>query len=44
LKIIDFDRGIGQIKLPGMKEGKMFMSDQFHYEEEADYLEKVTLY
>ena len=35
LKIIDFDRGIGQIKLPGMKEGKMFMSDQFHYEEEA---------
>ena len=35
LKIIDFDRGIGQIKLPGMKEPKIFMSDQFAREEEA---------
>jgi len=35
LKIIDFDRGIGSIKLPGMKEPKLFMSDQFAAEEEA---------
>lgn len=35
LKIIDFDRGIGSIKLPGMKEAKLFMSDQFATSEEA---------
>jgi hypothetical protein len=35
LKIIDFDRGIGSIKLPGMKESKLFMSDQFDSNEEA---------
>jgi hypothetical protein len=35
LKIIDFDRGIGSVKLPGMKEPKLFMSDQFAAEEEA---------
>lgn len=35
LKIIDFDRGIGSIKLPGMKEAKLFMSDQFSASEEA---------
>lgn len=35
LKIIDFDRGIGSIKLPGMKEAKLFMSDQFAASEEA---------
>ena len=35
LKIIDFDRGIGSIKLPGMKEAKLFMSDQFALSEEA---------
>ena len=35
LKIIDFDRGIGNIKLQGMKEAKLFMSDQFHENEEA---------
>lgn len=35
IKIIDFDRGIGTIKLPGMKEGKLFMSDQFAQDEEA---------
>jgi hypothetical protein len=35
LKIIDFDRGIGSIKLPGMKEARTFMSDQFAAEEEA---------
>jgi hypothetical protein len=35
LKIIDFDRGIGSIKLPGMKEAKLFMSDQFAPSEEA---------
>jgi len=35
MKIIDFDRGIGSIKLPGMKEARVFMSDQFHPDEEA---------
>jgi hypothetical protein len=35
LKIIDFDRGIGSVKLPGMKEAKLFMSDQFAMNEEA---------
>jgi len=35
LKIIDFDRGIGSIRLPGMKEAKLFMSDQFAASEEA---------
>jgi len=35
LKIIDFDRGIGSVKLPGMKDAKVFMSDQFHVAEEA---------
>jgi hypothetical protein len=35
MKIIDFDRGIGSVKLPGMKEAKLFMSDQFAASEEA---------
>jgi hypothetical protein len=35
LKIIDFDRSIGSIKLNGMKEPKLFMSDQFRPDEEA---------
>jgi hypothetical protein len=35
LKIIDFDRGIGSVKLQGMKDGKLFMSDQFNFCEEA---------
>jgi hypothetical protein len=35
LKIIDFDRGIGSVKLPGMKEARTFMSDQFDAKEEA---------
>jgi hypothetical protein len=35
LKIIDFDRGIGSVKLPGMKEPRVFMSDQFDAKEEA---------
>ena len=35
LKIIDFDRGIGSVKLPGMKEAKLFMSDQFSSADEA---------
>jgi hypothetical protein len=35
LKVIDFDRGIGSIKLPGMKEARVFMSDQFSADEEA---------
>jgi hypothetical protein len=35
LKIIDFDRGIGSIKIQGMKEARTFMSDQFHEKEEA---------
>lgn len=35
IKIIDFDRGIGYVKLPGMKEPRMFMSDQFEADNEA---------
>jgi len=35
LKIIDFDRGIGSIKLQGMKDPRIFMSDQFNFCEEA---------
>jgi hypothetical protein len=35
IKIIDFDRGIGYVKLPTMKEPRLFMSDQFAAEEEA---------
>ena len=35
LKIIDFDRGIGSVRLPGMKEPKLFMSDQFDSSNEA---------
>jgi len=35
LKIIDFDRGIGSVRVQGMKEPKLFMSDQFHQNEEA---------
>lgn len=35
LKIIDFDRGIGSVKLQGMKESRLFMSDQFNFCEEA---------
>lgn len=35
IKIIDFDRAIASIKLSGMKEAKLFMSDQFAVSEEA---------
>jgi hypothetical protein len=35
IKIIDFERGIASIKLTGMKEPKLFMSDHFCIEEEA---------
>lgn len=35
MKIIDFDRGIGSIRLAGMKEPKLFMSDQLASSEEA---------
>jgi len=35
IKIIDFDRGIGSVRLSGMKEPKLFMSDQFATSEEA---------
>lgn len=35
IKIIDFERGVAQIKLTGMKEPKLFMSDQFAVNEEA---------
>jgi hypothetical protein len=35
IKIIDFERGIASIKITGMKEPKMFMSDHFYAEEEA---------
>jgi hypothetical protein len=35
IKIIDFERGIASIKIAGMKEPKLFMSDHFYVEEEA---------
>ena len=35
IKIIDFERGIASVKLNGMKEPKLFMSDHFCIEEEA---------
>jgi len=35
LKLIDFDRGIGYVRLPGMKEPRLFMSDQFEANNEA---------
>jgi hypothetical protein len=35
IKIIDFERGIASVKVTGMKEPKLFMSDHFCTEEEA---------
>jgi len=35
IKIIDFERGIASVKIAGMKEPKLFMSDHFYIEEEA---------
>jgi len=35
IKLIDFERGIGSIKVIGMKEPKLFMSDHFCVDEEA---------
>jgi hypothetical protein len=35
IKLIDFERGIGSVRLIGMKEPKLFMSDHFSVEEEA---------
>jgi hypothetical protein len=35
IKIIDFERGVGSIKLVGMKQPKIFMSDHFAMDEEA---------
>jgi len=35
IKLIDFERGIGSVKLMGMKEPKLFMSDHFCIDEEA---------
>jgi hypothetical protein len=35
IKIIDFERGVASIKIVGMKEPKLFMSDHYNPEEEA---------
>ena len=35
IKIIDFERSIASIKITGMKSPKLFMSDQYHVDEEA---------
>lgn len=35
IKIIDFERGIASVKIAGMKDPKLFMSDHFCVEEEA---------
>lgn len=35
IKIIDFDRAIFSVRVAGMRDPKLFMSDQFHEDEEA---------
>ena len=35
IKLIDFERGIGSVRVVGMKDPKLFMSDHFSVEEEA---------
>jgi len=35
IKVIDFERGIGSVRITGMKEPKLFMSDHFSIDEEA---------
>lgn len=35
IKIIDFERGIASVRVTGMKEPKVFMSDHFNVDEEA---------
>lgn len=35
IKIIDFERGIASVKISGMKEPKVFMSDHYDLDEEA---------
>lgn len=35
IKIIDFERGIGSVRVAGMKQAKMFVSDHFSPNEEA---------
>lgn len=35
LKIIDFERGVGSVRISGMKNAKFFMSDHFSADEEA---------
>jgi hypothetical protein len=35
IKVIDFDRAIVSVRLPGMKEPRTFVSSQFHQDEEA---------
>ena len=35
IKIIDFERGTGSVKLQGMKDARFFMSDHFSLDEEA---------
>ena len=35
IKLIDFERGIGSVRVMGMKEPKVFMSDHFSVDEEA---------
>ena len=35
IKIIDFERGVASVKITGMKEPKLFMSDHYDIDEEA---------
>lgn len=51
IKIIDFERGVASVRLLGMKEPKVFMSDHFNIDEEAagqyncepEYLQKYPM-
>jgi len=51
IKIIDFERGVASVRLLGMKDPKIFMSDHFNIDEEAagqyncepEYLQKYPM-
>lgn len=44
IKIIDFERGIASIKITGMKEPKVFMSDHYDLDEEAGGMFNYDVY
>jgi hypothetical protein len=44
IKIIDFERGIASVKISGMKEPKVFMSDHYGLDEEAGGMFNYDVY